>query len=206
MTGEPRRATAGLNRRSLLAEFAALLAIPALAAPTFLQAAQTRVLPPELAPELPAARRAGNGRLRYFGLHVYDIHLWVDAAAPAGALASEWASLPLALEIEYARSLQGRQIAERSLAEMRRQAEVPAATAERWLSLMKALFPDVREGDRLTGVQQPGTASRFFFNGTLKGEVRDAEFTRLFFGVWLSPRSSEPALREALLGPSSARP
>ena len=34
--------------------------------------------------------------------------------------------------------------------------------------------------------------------------MRDAEFARLFFGIWLSPRTSEPALREALLGP--ARP
>jgi hypothetical protein len=32
------------------------------------------------------------------------------------------------------------------------------------------------------------------------GEIRDAAFARLFFAVWLSPRTSEPALRSALLG------
>jgi hypothetical protein len=32
------------------------------------------------------------------------------------------------------------------------------------------------------------------------GEVRDATFARLFFGIWLSPRTSEPQLRAALLG------
>jgi hypothetical protein len=34
----------------------------------------------------------------------------------------------------------------------------------------------------------------------LRGDIRDAEFARLFFGIWLSPRSSEPAMRQALLG------
>ena len=65
---------------------------------------------------------------------------------------------------------------------------------------MRQIFPDVKEGDRITGVQRPGEAARFFVNGQPRGEVRDAEFTRLFFGIWLSPRTSQPRLREALLG------
>ena len=65
---------------------------------------------------------------------------------------------------------------------------------------MQQIFPDVKAGDRLTGVQRPGEATRFFVNGQAGGEVRDAEFTRLFFGIWLSPRTSQPQLREALLG------
>ena len=35
--------------------------------------------------------------------------------------------------------------------------------------------------------------------GRTVGEVADAEFARLFFGIWLSPRTSEPQLRQALL-------
>ena len=45
----------------------------------------------------------------------------------------------------------------------------------------------------------PGVGTRFFFNGSLRGEVADADFTRLFFGIWLSPKTSEPRLREQLL-------
>jgi Chalcone isomerase-like len=177
-----------------LATLGALAVAPALRA--------QEVLPPEVSSELPGARRQGNGRLRFFGLHVYDIRLWT----PARALAADWATSPLALEIEYARTLYGKLIAERSLDEMRRQGEISPAQGERWLAQMTALFPDVKEGDRLTGVQVPGVAARFFVNGALKGEVRDAAFTRLFFGIWLSPRSSEPALREALLGASRSPP
>lgn len=35
------------------------------------------------------------------------------------------------------------------------------------------------------------------------GEVADPEFARLFFGIWLSPNTSEPALRQALLASRS---
>jgi len=158
-----------------------------------------RPAPGELAAELPSARLQGSARMRFLGLRVYDVHLFTatKAAAP------DWASVPLALEIEYARGLDGARIAERSLEEMRRQAEIDAARAERWLVAMKGLFPSVKDGDRLTGVHRPGESARFFFNGGFQGEVRDAEFARLFFGIWLSPRTSEPALRAALLGGTS---
>ena len=33
----------------------------------------------------------------------------------------------------------------------------------------------------------------------LVGEVPDAEFARLFFGIWLSPQTSEPGLRAELI-------
>jgi Chalcone isomerase-like len=157
--------------------------------------------PAELATELPQARLQGSGRLRFLGLRIYDIRLW--SAAPAAA--AQWAGVPLALELEYARKLDGAEIAKRSLVEMRRQAEPAADLAQRWLADMTRLFPDVQEGDRITGVHLPGQGARFFHNGLLRGEVRDAEFARLFFGIWLSPSTSEPALRAALLGAGLAR-
>jgi len=40
---------------------------------------------------------------------------------------------------------------------------------------------------------------RFLLNGKPYGEVRDPEFAPLFFGIWLSPATSEPALRQSLL-------
>jgi hypothetical protein len=155
-----------------------------------------RIPPPEVVAELGSPRLAGSARLRWFGLHVYDARLW--STVPLAA--TEWPGRTLAIEIEYARRLEGKAIAERSLDEMRRQREIERASAERWLASLAAILPDVDEGDRLTGVQRPGEGARFFANGALRGEVRDPEFARLFFGIWLSERSSHPALRNALLG------
>ena len=160
--------------------------------------ANTTAPPAEVRAELNDARLQGSAPLRFFGLKVYDMRLWADRGRVVGA---DW-SQPLALEIVYALGLNGGRIAGRALDEMRRIGPVTPAQSERWLAEMTRIFPDVREGDRLTGVQRPGESARFFLNGQPLGEVRDAEFARLFFGIWLSPRSSEPALREALLDPA----
>ena len=152
--------------------------------------------PPEVAGALPGARLSGEGRFRYFGLHIYDARLWRSSSAPAGELSGQ----PFALELIYGRALAGQAIAERSLEEMRRIGPVAADQAQAWLAAMRAAFPDVRAGDRLIGLHRPGEAVRFFFNGQPTREVADAEFARLFFGIWLSPRSAAPDLRRALLG------
>lgn len=154
--------------------------------------------PAEVATELPGARLQGSATLTFLLLRVYDVRLW--AAAPLGA---DYAQDALALELRYARALPGRDIAERSIAEMRGIGEFDPAQAQRWLQALLELLPDVQPGDRLTGVQR-APAARLHHNGVLRGEVIDADFTRLFFGIWLSPRSSQPQLREALLGGKGA--
>ena len=185
-------ASAPLQRRHLLL----LAAAGALAGPALANDAP----PPEVAAELPGARLQGSGRLRVLLFQVYDARLW--SAAPV--VPEVWSTAPLALEVQYLRKLDGKTIAESSLDQMRKQGEIAAATAERWLREMLAIFPDVVAGDRLTAVQLPGTGARIFINGKLKGEVRDPEFARAFFGIWLSPRTSEPALRAALMGGAQA--
>ncbi|MDH4288640.1 MAG: chalcone isomerase family protein [Aquincola sp.] len=162
--------------------------------------AATRVLastvPPEVVRDVPGARLQGQGKLRYLGLHVYDAALW--SAQPVDAASVERAVV--ALELRYARALRGNLIAERSLEEMRRIGDIDDDAGERWLAAMKRIFPDVAAGDRITGVHWPGTGARFHVNGRFVDEVADATFARLFFGVWLSARTSQPQLRAALLG------
>ena len=181
-----------MNRRRLLG-LAAALAAPAAAR---LARAQAPALPPEVAQALPGARLQGQGSLRYFGFLVYDARLWTSAQ-PVG---EDWAALPFALELRYARSLQGEKIAERSLAEMRRQGPIAPADAARWLADLRRLIPDVKEGDRITGLNLPGRGARFYVDGRVAGEVDDPAFARRFFGIWLAPQTSEPGLRQSLLG------
>jgi hypothetical protein len=179
------------QRRALLA---ALACAP-------LAARANLALPPEVGSELPGARLLGSGRLTFLGLHVYDARLWTDDQFAADRFDRH----ALALELQYGRTLYGRLIAERSLEEMKRQGRLTDEQGERWLASMKQAFPDVNKGDRITGVQRPGESTRIFVNGTLRGELRDAEFTRRFFGIWLAPQTSEPKLRQSLLGPALAR-
>ena len=139
---------------------------------------------------------AGQGTLRFWGLEIYRARLWVSP----GFEAADYAALPLALELSYQRAFSAQAIAERSIAEMRRVGPFSAAQATRWQQALQAALPDVQPGDRLTGLYQPGSGATFRLRGRTVGTVADAEFARLFFGVWLSPLTSEPQLRAALLG------
>ena len=180
----------GLSRRAALA---VLAAVPAWVA------AEGGQAPPEVAAELPGVRLQGSGHLKFMMMSVYSARLW----ARTGFDAAQFERAPLALELIYARKLYGKLIAERSLEEMKRAGGVGGLTeaqAARWLAALTALIPDVKEGDRLTGVQRPGQSAAFFVNGRAAGELQDADFTRRFFGIWLAPTTSEPRLRQQLIG------
>ena len=145
---------------------------------------------------VPGAMLVGQGRLTFFGLKVYDARLW---AAP-GFDAARFEQQPFALALSYLRGLKGALIAERSLKEMRPLPGFDARRETAWASRMTELFPDVGDGDTLVGLHLPGVGARFVLNGQVRGQVDDPLFARLFFGIWLSPQTSEPALRQALLG------
>jgi hypothetical protein len=82
---------------------------------------------------------------------------------------------------------------------MRRVGSFSDAQAQSWLAAMRELFPDVRQGERITGMNLPGVGAEFWVNGHRVGEVKDPAFARLFFGIWLDERTSEPKMRAQLL-------
>jgi hypothetical protein len=147
---------------------------------------------PHIQAEVPAARLAGEGGYRYFGLKIYDAQLWVGEAG-------YFPAAPFALELRYARKLVGVKIAEASRDEIAKLGLGTEAQRATWLAAMTRLFPDVQEGSRLTGVHRPGLGARFYLDGKLLGEIADAQFSNAFFAIWLDPKTSAPDLRMALL-------
>lgn len=179
--------------RRRLARFAAAAALSPIAMSDLL--ADTSP-PAELRGLLASARLLGRGVLRFFGLRVYEARLWT---AP-GFDAERYERHPFGLELAYDRRLEGLAIAERSVAEMRRVGPVDDASAKRWLALMTQAFPDVVAGDRLLGFNDGQGGVQFFHNGRPTAQTTDAEYARLFFGIWLARATSAPGLRESLLG------
>ena len=182
-------------KRRLATKTIAINALSTLAYAAFPSKLLAQELPAEVVQALPGAAQAGATRLKIWGFDIYDARLWV---AP-GFSAAQWASHPLVLELAYLREFKGAAIAERSLTEMRRVAAFSDEQATRWQAALGALLPDVKRGDRLMGVYRPGAPLRFAFNGKPLGEVTDAAFAEPFMGIWLSPKTSEPAMRKSLL-------
>ena len=146
-------------------------------------------------PHLSGYEAVGSGTLRFLGLRIYDATLW----SPRGV----WTNgAPFALELRYARSFDGAAIARRSIEEMRAQRPYSTATLARWEAQMRAIFPAVRDGDRLTGVRIPGAGAAFYRDAEKLGQIEDEAFADAFFGIWLDPATRAPELRARLLGAS----
>jgi hypothetical protein len=153
-------------------------------------------LPRAVVADVPALKPLGEGRLRFFGLHVYDSALWV--------LGEAWSfERAFALDIRYAMGIKGRDLSKRSVEEMRNIGITDDAKLRRWEEAMDRLFPDIRPGDRLVGLHVPGREARFYSQDRLIGTVPDPEFARAFFGIWLDERTSHPKLRAQMLKLSS---
>lgn len=144
-------------------------------------------------------RTAGTGVFTYWGFDIYRASLRVDPAWNRPWADAALTQAAYALELRYLRDFRGADIARRSVDEMRRLGALDDAVAARWLQAMNRAFPDVVRDDRITGVHVPGEGARFFHNERLSGEVRDEEFARRFFGIWLSGATTAPELRSRLL-------
>lgn len=154
-----------------------LLSMPTAAYPEVSQAIASASLKPY-----------GTGEFRRFGFLVYEAQLW------AGNNPME---PPIALQLTYKREIAGAKIVEASVDQMRALGADETRLAV-WAAAMAKIFPNVKPGDQIVGIYRPGSAV-FLYNNQEVGQVNDPEFARLFFGIWLNPRTSEPKLRERLL-------
>ena len=135
----------------------------------------------------------GNAVMRFFGLKVYDVRLWTQMKPFTYAD-------PFVVELVYDISLKGKDIADRSVKEMRAQGISDEMKLKRWGEEMARIFPDIKQGDTLIGVSLPGKEARFYNRDKLIATVPDPEFAKAFFDIWLSEKTSEPKLRVKLLG------
>ena len=146
--------------------------------------AETQQFPGEL-----SLSKYGSGEFRRFGFLIYEAVLWA---------ATDPEKPPIALQLTYKREIPGKKIVDASVQQMR-DLGADENSLSNWAVAMAAIFPNVRPGDQITGIYRPGTAA-FFYNNRPIGEIDDPEFARLFFGIWLDPRTSEAQLRNQLLG------
>lgn len=138
-------------------------------------------------------QQVGQGRFTYYFWDVYDATLFAS-----GGQYNK--SENFALKLDYLRDLEGKKIARRSIKEMKKQGVKDKAKLDQWSQDLERIFPDVSEGDSLTGIAHYGQKVEFFFNGEQIGQIEDPAFVSAFFDIWLSDKTSEPELRDQLLG------
>ncbi|NQW94577.1 MAG: hypothetical protein HQ446_11220, partial [Polaromonas sp.] len=134
--------------------------------PSFYAAGQTAAKSP-VASRLPTELSAfgqgapwqmqGAGALRFFGFKAYDANLWSTGIPRANPLADK--NL-FALEIVYNTGIKAEEIVNVSLVEMARLKKLTDVQVKAWTADMQRTFPNVAQGDRLTGVYVPKVGTR----------------------------------------------
>ncbi|NOU50420.1 hypothetical protein HG263_07675 [Pseudoalteromonas sp. JBTF-M23] len=142
---------------------------------------------------LPTSEPVGTSPiLTYLFWDIYQATLF----APQGQFSK---NKPFILKLHYLRDLKGKDIAQRSVEEMKNQGFRDQQKLALWHSQMQSIFPDVSHGTELYGKRTINGTSRFYLGETLIGEIEDPQFTQHFFAIWLDERTSEPNMRKALL-------
>jgi hypothetical protein len=142
---------------------------------------------------LPEAKKVGEGTLSFAFWDLYNAALY----APQGTLN---ASRPFVLSIRYLRHISAKDIVVHSVEEMRRQGFSHEQKLQQWQNSLSAIFPDVHDGVVLSAFFVPGKKTVFYRHNQPIGSIDDAEFTQWFANIWLGENSSEPSLRNKLLG------
>ncbi|HZC44850.1 MAG TPA: chalcone isomerase family protein [Candidatus Acidoferrum sp.] len=155
--------------------------------------AQSRAsLPPAVLQKAPALHQVGRGSHSYFGLRVYQVTLW--------AASNRWnPDEPHALDLESNRAIPSNQLTDAGMDEMNRLGVGTPQQRQAWRREMERVLPSVNRGDQVVVFCAPNHKTYFFYNGRERGEIDDPVFGAAFFGIWLDPRTNNPALRRSLL-------
>jgi hypothetical protein len=129
------------------------------------------------------------------------VMFWKIYNAKLAASNGEWKKdAPFALSLTYLRDFDGEEIASRSVDEMRDIGYEDEVLLAKWYEQMRSVFPNVKEGENITGVMDKEQYTHFYYDGNLIGSIEDTSFGQAFFDIWLNEKTSEPKMRKKLLG------
>ncbi len=135
----------------------------------------------------------GQAKLRVAFWNIYEARL----RAPAGRYSPEQTH---ALVLTYLRDFSKKNLIKETKKQLEHIGLGDHANIDTWLTRLDELWVDVEENESITLYVDQSKHAHFFHNHHWLGKIADPEFSAAFAGIWLSERSSEPKLREQLIG------
>ncbi|PWQ93976.1 chalcone isomerase family protein [Leucothrix arctica] len=74
------------------------------------------------------------------------------------------------------------------------------AQRQQWITQLGSIWPSIKRGDKLGFNIAADGSNNFSYNGKNIGGVNDAKFGESFLAIWLSPKTSQPGVRQLLIG------
>lgn len=147
--------------------------------------------PPEVERAMTSAQLVGEARYQLLTWTLFDAALWSEDGV------FSW-ERPFALTLTYRQAFSSRALVDRTIVEMSRRGGVSAP--ERLAALLRACFPDVAPGDRITGLSTGPDSAVFLHNGRQRCAIEWPGFRRAFFGIWLDASGPQRAFSSQLRG------
>lgn len=142
---------------------------------------------------LPALQKIGETELRVMFWRIYTAELF------ASTLPYDRNQYPQMLSLTYQRTIKQQDLLNATQTQWQHLGIAPEKQTQ-WLNQLATLWPDVEKGDQLTVLVDTAKQSHFFSHSQHLGSVDDPAFSQAFLDIWLSERTSHPALRAELLG------
>ena len=107
----------------------------------------------------------------------------------------------LLFNINYLKKISNDELIERTI-EQWQYLGITKEKYQRYIPMLKHIWPNINEGDCLSLLIYQGR-SIFYYNKKYLGVIDDVEFGEVFLAIWLSENTSQPSLRDELLGKAS---
>ena len=143
--------------------------------------------------ELGKLKKVGQAEMRWLMFPLYRVAL----KTPDGRYQPE--RLPQALHITYHRNIHRDDLITATDQQWQRLGVTEEQRAK-WLVLLKDIWPSVKRGDSLILTVNKEGKAHFLYNDKVIGALEDKQFGRSFLNIWLSPKTSQPGIRQRLIG------
>jgi hypothetical protein len=137
-------------------------------------------------------QKVGDARLKVWFWDIYESSLYT-----ASGQYNE-ADYPIALQIDYLRDISSEDLVEATVEQWQKQG-LDDKRMSQWIERITELWPDIRKGDQLIFRVDDNQKGRFYYNQQPLGEIEDTGFSAAFLGIWLSPDTEYPKLRQKLI-------
>ncbi|UJF21557.1 chalcone isomerase family protein [Shewanella sp. OMA3-2] len=108
-------------------------------------------------------------------------------------------SFPIKLAIQYHRDISAAELIEATIEQWQANG-LTESQINRIKPHLALSWPDVNNNDTLSFIIHNDKQAEFLFNDKPFYQLDDAEFSAAFIGIWLSETTTEPKLRQQLIG------
>ena len=146
-----------------------------------------------LANQLKNLKKIGDAKLKVLFWDIYNASLYSKTKE------YKEEQFPQALQIIYLRNIDSEDLIEKTEEEWEKLG-INQVKFNKWITLLKNIYPDIKKGDKLLFIVYENLRSEFFLNGKTIGKISDKTFGKSFLRIWLDKNCSFPELRNKLIG------